>query len=210
MGSKDVINQPVHTVYLDAFWIDQTDVTNAMYAKCVSAGICKPSEGFATDLMEDKKPELVDWSQANTYCKWAGRSLPTEAQWEKAARGTDGRTYPWGNQAPNKSLLNYNHEMETTTDVGSYPSGASPYGALDMAGNVFQWVADWYDANYYGKSPKNNPTGPTSGTERVMRGGSWGSNGDDTRSARRSSTDPEGSSMSSGFRCALRATAPNN
>ena len=198
--------RPLHTVYLDAFWIDQTDVTNAMYAKCISAGNCTPPQCNRSDINGDKQPVVcVDWSQADTYCKWAGRSLPTEAQWEKAAHGTDGRTYPWGSQAPDVNLLNYNGNVGKTTDVGSYPTGASPYGALDMAGNVFQWVADWYDASYYGKSPKTNPTGPTSGDSRVLRGGSWYNDGDSARSANRSNSYPTAQNEQFGFRCAVRA-----
>ena len=208
MGSKDFSEAQPHTVNLDAFWIDQTDVTNAMYAKCVSAGSCKSSTSSSDSKFNGNQQPVVgvDWSQADAYCKWAGRSLPTEAQWEKAARGTDGRTYPWGNQLPDKSLLNYNSNLGKTTDVGSYPSGASPYGALDMAGNVWQWVADWYDPNYYQNSPQNNPTGPSSGKYRSLHGGSW----DDNNvyysfSAYRYFYNPSYLSDYFGFRCAVSA-----
>ena len=170
--------KPAHTVYLDAFWIDQTDVTNAMYARC--AGCKPPSSLFSNTHMSyyknsqyaDYPVVYVTWSQADTYCKWAGRRLPTEAQWEKAARGTDGRAFPWG-EGIDESMANYaNHEKDTTR-VDSYPRGASPYGALDMTGNVWQWVADWYDSSYYASSPNKNPTGPDSGTTRVIRGSSY-------------------------------------
>jgi len=207
MGSKNNGNsneKPVHTVNLDAYWIDQTDVTNAMYARCVSAGSCKPPQCSPSGFTGDHQPVVcVNWSQADAYCKWAGRSLPTEAQWEKAARSADGRTYPWGNQAPDNSLLNYNSNVGKTTDVGRYPGGASPYGALDMAGNVWEWVADWYTSSYYSNSPQSNPTGPDSGSSRVLRGGSWSSYA--SESAFRSSNDPTSQVDNIGFRCSVGA-----
>ena len=125
--------------------------------------------------------------------------MPTEAQWEKAARGTDGCTYPWGNQSPNQILANF--DSHDTTEVGQYPAGTSPYGALDMAGNVFQWVADWYDENYYINSPAKNPTGPTSGYERVVRGGAWFYTATFVRSAARFKLSPNAANDNSGFRC---------
>ena len=193
---------PAHTVYLDAFWIDKTQLTNARYNQCVSAGSCKPSRCNDTNFSGNLQPVVcVDWSQADAYCKWAGRSLPTEAQWEKAARGPDGRTYPWGNQPPDKNLLNFNDNIGKTTNVGSYPAGASPYGALDMEGNVMEWTADWYDASYYSHSPGRNPLGPAAGHDRVSRGG-WYSVVGDTRSAERGDSDPTGWSITLGFRCA--------
>jgi formylglycine-generating enzyme required for sulfatase activity len=173
---------PQHTVYLDAFWIDQTEVTNAQYARCVESGLCTPphSTGSYThssyygDNQYAYYPVIyVDWNQANAYCAWAGRRLPSEAEWEKAARGADGRIYPWGNTAPGKDLLNYNMNIGDTSAVGSFPSGASPYGALDMAGNVWEWVNDWFSDTYYAQSPARNPSGPTSGDYRGLRGGSW-------------------------------------
>ncbi|HRQ25217.1 MAG TPA: SUMF1/EgtB/PvdO family nonheme iron enzyme, partial [Anaerolineales bacterium] len=177
MGSDagDDDEKPVHQVYLDAFWMDQTEVTNAMYAKCVADDGCAPpssSKSYTRDSYYDNSefddyPVIyVNWNQANAYCTWAGRSLPTEAQWEKAARGTDARAYPWGNTTPNSALLNYNANIGDTSKVRSYESGASPYGAYDMAGNVWEWVADWYDENYYAYSPNRNPQGPSSGEYR--------------------------------------------
>ena len=174
---------PQHTVYLDAYWIDQTEATNAMYSLCVSAGTCTPpgDAGSYTRSFYYKSSQFatypvihVNWEQARTYCEWAGRRLPTEAEWEKAARGTDGRIYPWGNEPPAGDLVNiadsntYLYWRNTTIDdgyadtspVGAYPNGASPYGALDMGGNVLEWVADWYNKNTYGSSPASNPTGP--------------------------------------------------
>jgi eukaryotic-like serine/threonine-protein kinase len=165
MGSNSsyyLSEQPEHKVNLDAFWIDQTEVTNAMFAKCVLDGECMPQSSLRSgtrgsyygDTKFDDYPVIyVNWNQAIAYCVWAGRSLPTEAQWEKAARGTDGRTYPWGDTAPSSILLNYNGGVGDTSAVGGYESGKSPYGAYDMAGNVKEWVNDWYDRNYYQISP---------------------------------------------------------
>lgn len=187
--------KPAHSVKLDAYWIDQTEVTNRMYLKCIQDYGCtspkyytgKPVDTGNQWTMPNPKvlvyenymlPDVADfpilnvsWDQAQSYCTWAGRQLPTEAQWEKAARGTDGRTYPWGEQVVDRSLLN--NYYEGPVQIGSYPDGASPYGALDMAGNVWEYVSDWYDRSYYTSSPQNNPTGPTAGDGHVVRGGAW-------------------------------------
>ena len=154
MGRYTNINeQPVHKVVLDAFWIDQTEVTNKMYALCVQTSVCTPPSStnsstrpsyYENPEFEDYPVIYVDWYKAKTYCEWAGRRLPTEAEWEKAARGTDGRNYPWGKDAPNKMLLNYNGNVGDTTEIGKYPAGASIYGALDMAGNAWEWVSSLY------------------------------------------------------------------
>jgi serine/threonine-protein kinase len=179
--------KPAHMVYLDAFWIDQTDVTNKMYALCVSAGACtspsqtgsfRHSSYYGNSEFDDYPKIYVSWNDATAFCKWADRRLPSEAEWEKVARGTDGRIYPWGNDAPNDTLLNYNQNVGDTTAVGTYPKGASPYGALDMAGNVWEWVNDLYSSTYYQSSPSSNPPGPASGQYRVLRGGAWGNNHD--------------------------------
>jgi formylglycine-generating enzyme required for sulfatase activity len=203
---------PQHTVTLDAFWIDQTLVTNAMYARCVAAGSCTApqysgsysrSSYYGDSQYADYPVINMKWSMADAYCRWAGRQLPTEAQWEKAAHGTDGRIYPWGNQAPDKTLANYNQFVGDTSKVGSYPAGASPYGALDMAGNAYEWVADWYSATSYKDSPTNNPAGPaSSGNGRVLRGGSWIINTRAIRSAGRIYLTPTDTNSDFGFRCA--------
>ena len=208
--------KPVHKVALDAFWIDQTEVTNKMYGLCVAADACKEPTNTSSSTHSsyygnsdfDTYPVIyVDWNMAKTYCEWAGRRLPTEAEWEEAARGTDGRIHPWGNSAPNDNLLNYNGTIGDTTAIGKYPNGASPYGALDMAGNVDEWVADWYSNTYYQNSPSANPPGPDSGLYRVLRGGSWifiYSGAD--RSSSRIWSSPANSVNIDGFRCAMSAT----
>jgi serine/threonine-protein kinase len=182
--------QPAHKVELSAFWMDQLEVTNAMYAACVDAGLCSPpletrsitrADYYANPEFAQHPVLFVNWFQAQNYCEWAGRRLPTEAEWEKAARGDDERLYPWGSEAPDPGRLNYALSGHADTiQVGQYPSGASPYGALDMAGNAWEWVADWYDAGYYAVSPPEDPPGPLvtgcpEGDCKVLRGGSWDS-----------------------------------
>jgi len=214
MGSNDAASsgeKPAHSVYLDAYAIDKYEVTNRLYKFCVDAGVCPPLLWLSSDTRSnyygnpefDEYPVVnVDWNMAKAYCEWRGARLPTEAEWEKAARGTDGRTYPWGNDAPNKNLLNYNQETGNTTKVGSYEAGRSFYGAYDMAGNVMEWVNDWYDEAYYQDSPLSNPLGPDTGQYKVLRGGSWATLDFDARSWSRRRYDPSSPNYINGFRCA--------
>jgi len=207
-------NAPIHTVYLDAFWIDQTEVTNKQYKACVDAGTCEPPSDTSSykhpnyygNPEFDNYPVLyVNWDKANRYCEvWAGGDLSTEAQWEKAARGTDARTYPWGEDISCDKANYYSGSycVGDTTEVGAYPSGASIYGAYDMAGNVWEWVNDWYGETYYqDSSSSNNPAGPESGQDRVLRGGSWDYLVSSVRSALRAGLDPTVAGISFGFRC---------
>jgi len=242
-GEGDDDEHPQHTVYLDAFWLDKTEVTNAMFAnfvketdynpervcglvfqtdrsgwKCVAGADWQHPEGPDSNIDgRDHEPVVqVNWYDAQAYCQWAGRRLPTEAEWEKAGRGTDGRKYSWGNEF-DSSKVNYcdtncpnvwkdtegNDGYPQAAPVGSYPSGASPYGALDMAGNVWEWVADWYDEAYYTQSPSANPPGPTSGDHRLLRGGSWYNRQSGVRAAFRNYSPPDGLYINVGFRCAF-------
>ena len=205
--------QPLHAVYLDAYYIDQYEVTNARYKACVDAGGCTVPGSFASQTRDSyynnpaytDYPVLeVDWFQANTFCAWEGKRLPTEAEWEKASRGNSGtHLYPWGNNAPDLTLLNYNSNRGDTTQVGAYPNGASPYGVMDMAGNAWEWVNDWYAESYYSISPANNPIGPATGTVRVLRGGAWNGTDNDVRTASRYNYGyPELRSNTIGIRCA--------
>lgn len=206
--------KPEHQVYLDAFWIDQTEVTNAMYARCVDANVCNPpsdtssyinSSYFGNSKFEDYPVLYVSWNDAIDYCEYADRRLPSEAEWEKAARGTNGNIYPWGNNNPNDSLLNFDNNLGDTTTVGSYPDGGSIYGVLDMAGNLWEWVNDWYDPNYYSNSPSSNPQGATSGSSKIFRGGSWFDNYFNVRSTARLWAETSFLFNDLGFRCAMDA-----
>ena len=225
--------RPQHSPFLSGYWIDQTEVTNAMFARFLQES-GNQSEGGALWLTEDDPDSRlsqtdgqwqiesgyenhpvveVTWFGANAYCQWAGRELPTEAQWEKAARGTDGRLYPWGSSF-GPELANADNTGDNcdggacdsftgSSPVGSFPNGASPFGALDMAGNVWELTADYYDANYFNSSPTQNPQGAQEGDNRVLKGGSFSSPERVLRGARRGEADPSGSNFNIGFRCAL-------
>ncbi len=211
-GNKD--EKPVHKVYLDSYYIDKYEVTVDKYAACVKAGFCnEPDTGGSCNWgksgRERHPVNCVNWGQARAYCEWRKKRLPTEAEWEKAARGTDGREYPWGNEKASCSYAVMNDGsgggcgMDRTWPVGSKPKGASPYGAMDMSGNVWEWVEDWYNKEYYRRSPDRNPKGPDSGKYRVLHGGSWFVNSDSLRAANRGSGLPPAFGYSSGgFRCA--------
>ncbi|MFZ5903220.1 MAG: SUMF1/EgtB/PvdO family nonheme iron enzyme [Chloroflexota bacterium] len=217
--------EPAHTVYLDSFYIDKYEVSNAAYRVCVNSGACRPptetgsysrSSYYGNSAHDDYPVIYVTWDMANAYCEWRGARLPTEAEWEKAARGPDGLLYPWGNSFDgsranfcdtncsfdwaNKS---YDDGYADTAPVDAYPSGASVYGIFNLAGNVWEWVADWYDSSYYANSPYENPPGPSSGEYRAARGGSWSGDGDVLRPAGRGRGVPSYSDDALGFRCAL-------
>jgi len=197
---------PVHTVYLDAFYIDAYEVTNAQYKKFMDATNHQtPREWKNSDFNAPEHPVVgVTWYDAVAYAEWVGKRLPTEAEWEKAAcSGLVGRRYPWGNDLDHDDA-NYNgtggkDQWAYTSPVGSF--APNDHGLYDMAGNGSEWCADWYDSNYYSNSPNSNPTGPSSGTCRVLRGGSWYNNSASyLRIAYRLYSDPTGTSDSFGFR----------
>ena len=227
MGSNygQADEQPIHSVWLDAYWIDKYEVTNAQYALCVADGACEYPDDlssfthgnyFGSEKYKDYPVIYVSWDDSKNYCEWAGSRLPTEAQWEKAARGDeDTRTFPWG-KLINGSLANFCDSncpfdwkitseidgFEDTAPVGFYPTGVSPYGALDMAGNVCEWVFDWYQKDYYNSQETwSNPSGPATGTKRILRGGSWYDSTFYLSTSVRLGFGPSTSFYDVGFRC---------
>ncbi len=210
--------QPQHPVLLNPFWIDETEVTNTQYRLCVEAGVCQPPkdlEAYDDAQRADHPVVYVTWQMAYDYCAWLDAHselliyLPTEAQWEMAASWDPlthtQRRYPWGEADPDRTLLNYSGSgLNHTTAVGSYPAGASPYGVLDMAGNVWEWTNDWYGPNYYDEPDlPPNPTGPDSGSQHVMRGGSYGYGARQARSTHRDAGTEQASGAGLGFRCVV-------
>ncbi len=207
MGEAD--EQPVHWVYVETFFMDKYQVSVSQYARFLDATFqeAPPDWSIMNRSQHQKRPIVnVNWTDAHAYCAWAGKRLPTEAEREKAARGTDGRTYPWGNEHPTKFFANVSRDNWNNhgalTAVGTFEEGKSPYGIYDMAGNVWEWVNDWYDPDYYKTSPSKNPTGPSTGESKVIRGGSWGSRPDALRAANREIHSPSIRGLGTGFRCA--------
>lgn len=220
----DADEGPKHKVYLDDFYIGKYEVTNRQYQSFVKATGHRAPENCCeakynvwrgNDPLpgtEETPVMSVSWDDAAAFCKWAGGRLPTEAEWEKAARGTDGRKYPWGNDPVTGNRANYGIENitywegpATLAKKDQYDFGRSPYGAYEMAGNVWEWVADFYDPEYYKNSPDKNPKGPTSGKERVIRGGSWQNTPEILRSSNRNKQAPDERRVFIGIRCAKDA-----
>lgn len=228
MGADEPEEQdfnPSHTVSVNGIWIYSTKVTNEMYNLCVLLGQCTPAattkeepgatlsgaslvsyftgpedNGYA---LKDLPVTNVTWEQADNYCKWVGGRLPTEAEWEKTARGTKVQDYPWGEETPACDLLNFGECNSLLSSVLDHPDGISDYMALDMAGNAYEWVSDWYEKDYYTRSPSSNPTGPVDGEKRSVRGSSFDTKPDSVFSAQRSSLEPDQYKMDVGFRCVV-------
>lgn len=220
---------PEKVIQLDSYWIYQTEVTNLMYQMCVEDNYCDPpiqtssylSDTYYGNPNYDDYPVVnVEWRQAATYCDWAGGRLPTEAQWEKAARGPNGNKYPWGNEDPadfqtnlcdsnctyftNSSFIMdwINDGHDGPAPVGTYPGGTSYYNAYELSGNVWEWVFDWFQVSY-SRLPLENPTGPANGSRKVIRGGSFINNIEDVRSLTRESWNPQNATTAIGFRCVI-------
>lgn len=227
MGTDDGLpnERPAHTVMLGAYFIDQYEVTLSLYRKFLEEGKHESPPTWddeAATTVGDRPAIGMRWESAAAYCRWAGKRLPTEAEWEKAARGTDGRRYPWGEMQPFVDIANYNRGMwvsEAVTLVavtsgldgmsvrhGLKEGGKSPYGVFHMAGNAAEWVADWYERDYYHKSPERSPSDPLSGEKRVLRGGSWADVPAALRVTARFSAEPDFEDRTIGFRCAMNVT----
>ena len=211
MGSNTSFahEQPLHRVTLDAFYMDKYEVTVGQYAKFLEATslAAPPDWNVMNQPPHQNRPVVnVNWWDANSYCRWAGKRLPTEAEWEKAARGAEGRMYPWGNDRLDRFRANHGKEAwddhAALATVGSFEAGQSLYGIHDLAGNVWEWVNDWYDKDYYEKSPPLNPTGPEQGATKVLRGGSWYANLGYLKSTYRFNLPPSSRDSDFGFRCA--------
>ena len=214
---------PQRKVYLDAYEIDKYEVTTVQFLKFVLATNRDPlidwqyDGGNFQETMASHPVMHVSWFDAEAYCKWAGKRLPTSAEWEKAARGEDGRIYPWGNEPAGLSRANFGRTglsgpvrdrperlllYPPIISVDKYENSVSPYGVFQMAGNVAEWTADWYDSNYYKKAPDRNPKGPDKGTQRAFRGGGWIDSTPSVRPAQRNGPEPQTKMNWLGFRCA--------
>jgi len=207
MGA-DGKDNPKHTVTLNDYWIYSTKVTNQQYALCEALGKCtspdsKDNLNYNDNSRANDPVVGVTYDQAAAYCSFVNGRLPTEAEWEKSARNPDGSLYPWGNAAPSCDLLNFNNCVGGATNVIKYPKGTSYYGGLDLEGNSFEWVADWYSADYYANSPKENPLGPTSGTDRSVRSSSFASDASQVSLANRAMENPQNHRADLGFRCVV-------
>ena len=219
-GGRD--EYPRHEVFLDAYYIVTFEVTNGRYLEFMTNTGHRPPKhlndprqdlwqgALMPESIADRPVINVDWYDAEAYCRWAGKRLPTEAEWAKAARGTDDRRFPWGNVEPTHGHVNFNQPWQgekTLMPVGTYEAGKSPFGAYDMAGNVWEWVADWYDPRYYEKSPARNPKGPETGTHKTLRGSGWEVEAPLVRAFSRVKSDPLNRNYATGFRCARSADA---
>ena len=195
---------PAHEVHLEAIFIDIFEVTNEKYKIYVDATGAKKPQGWGKpDFNGDRQPVVgVSWKESMAYCKWSGKRLPTEAEWEKAGRGKRPIKYPWGDSPPDSEKLNYNEEKMKTTPVGSYKKGKSDYDIYDLSGNVSEWVHDWHYPEYYLFSPKENPQGPEKGQYKIIRGGNWRNKANDVDLTYRNATTPNMRNNTVGFRCA--------
>jgi formylglycine-generating enzyme required for sulfatase activity len=224
MGSEAGLagESPVHTVIVSTFWVDSVEVTAGQYTLCVNDGDCtspgqQPGCNFGLQERSDHPINCVDYAQAASFCGWAGKRLPTEAEWEKTARGpNDARRYPWGDDDPNLllisnpslQLINFNNLFQTTVSVGQHPDGRSPYGVHNLGGNVMEWVADFYDPDYYASSPTTDPLGPASGEQRVARGGHFLATPQAATATVRNRTATGTQAPVLGFRCASTEAPP--
>lgn len=208
MGA-DGVDRLEHQVALSSYWIYQSEVTNRQYQMCVQAGICSPlseptSQAALTDPALVNNPVVsADWDQAAVYCNWVTGALPTEAQWELAARGPNSTPYPWGDSEPACDLLNFNNCLGKPTPVDNYPTGKSYYNVLDMAGNVYEWARDWYAPDYYRNSPSQDPLGPDSGDTRVIRSSSYMTGRNNVEVSNRYFLAPSRNRLDLGFRCVV-------